>query len=296
MTGGVVGVIGATGGIGSEVTRQLVDRGVAVRAMVRDEARARASLGSRPSFAVVDLDDPGTFEAAFTGVRSLFLLSPVGPQMVARQKRAVDAAVAAGVERVVRISSIAVGDPEMPMRFAGWHADIDAHLTSSGLGWTVLRPSNFARNLLGFAPTVRATGELRAPLGDGRMCFVDDADIAAVAVLALTDHGHRGCTYVLTGSEWLSFAEVAALMGDVTGAPVRYVSVSIERARESWRRAGHDDWFLDDLSVMYERLSVSTVSPVHPDVSTLLGRPPRDLRSFILEHTAAFAPEGTRVP
>ncbi len=161
----MIGVIGATGGIGREVTGQLAARGVPVRAIVRDPVKARELLGGEPAYVAADLADPSTLPAAFAGLSALFLVSPVGPSMVSLQRNAIDAAVAAGVEHVVRISSIAVGDPDMDMQFVRWHTELDTRLQDSGLAWTLLRPSNFMRNLLGLAAGVRSSGRIARAAG-----------------------------------------------------------------------------------------------------------------------------------
>jgi uncharacterized protein YbjT (DUF2867 family) len=287
----VIGVIGGTGGIGRQVLSGLLTAGVPVRAVVRDEPRARALIGPGPQYAVADLADDAALDPALDGLSSLFLVSPVGPDMVRLQGGVIDAAARAGVEHIARISSIAVGDASMDTQFARWHGQLDEHLESSGVRWTHLRPSNFMRNLLAFAGLVRATGQLRAPLGQGRICFIDDADIAAVAVAALTDPVHRDRCYILTGSQWQTYHEVAGIIAEVTGHRVSYVPVTLDHARDRWRQLGHPDWFVDDLTIMYRQLASASVSPVTSDVAAVTGRPPRGLRQFVAAHAPAFTPQ-----
>lgn len=288
----MIGVVGGTGGIGRRVVQGLVAAGAAPVAIVRDQSRARALLGDAVRCAVADMADAAAIRAALAGLRSLFLVSTVGTDMVALQSGVIQAARQAGVEHVVRISSIAVGDRSMNVQFARWHEQLDGLVESSGMCWTHLRPSNFMRNLLGFARGVQTTGELRAPLGDGRLCFVDDGDIAAVAVHALLQPEHRRRTYIVTGPAWQSYHDVAAIISEITERPVTYRAMGLDAARTAWSEAGHPGWFVDDLVAMYGCLAVATESPVTDHVARVTGRPPRPLRDFISEHAEAFSPRG----
>lgn len=284
----MIGVIGGTGGIGRLVVAGLIEQGLRPRAIVRDAARARALLGQALDYALADIGDAGALSGALQGLSALFLVSPVGTDMAPLQRGVIDAAARAGVGHVVRISSIAA-DAGSPMRFARWHAELDAALEASGLDWTHLRASNFMRNLLGFADGIRRSGELRAPLGDGKLCFVDDGDIAAVAVRSLLEPRHRRRTYVVTGAQWQGYREVADIIGQASGRPLAYRSVSEDEARQAWHRAGHEPWLVDDLVAMYRTLAVATESPVTDHVERVTGRAPRLLRDFVAEHARAFA-------
>jgi len=288
----MIGVIGATGGIGRQVVAKLAGAQSSLRLIVRDESWARSILGPKHQYVVADLSNLKTLEIALEGLQSLFLVSPVGPEMVRLQGGVIETAAISGVKHIVRISSIAVGNPKLDLNFARWHTRLDEQLKACGIPWTILRPSNFMRNLLGLADTIRKTGKLIAPLGNGKICFMDDSDIAAVAATTLTDSVHRGNTYTLTGSEWLDYHEVAVLISTSVGQPVDYESVTTRQAREIWREAGHPDWLVDDLSDMYEYFAGNTVSPVTGHVEAVTGRSPRQLKDFLAEHAFAFQTKG----
>jgi hypothetical protein len=155
----MIAVAGATGTIGSELTRLLVAAGADVTALVRDPGRGRARLGPTVPLRVVDLADPATVGTAVTGADTLFLVS----SDPALEPGVVDAAVAAGVGRIVKSSAIGFGaDPP-----AG-HAAAEQRITDSGARWTVLRPSAFLQTLAGYLPVIAgADGTLELPAGAG---------------------------------------------------------------------------------------------------------------------------------
>jgi uncharacterized protein YbjT (DUF2867 family) len=173
---------GATGRVGRELARELDAKGAKFRVLVRNPARA-AGLPERAERVIGDLDQPVTLAPAFDGVEGLFLLVPgIG---AAHAARAVAAAQAAGVRRIVHLSSYAViGDPMPAM--GRWHHEREQAIRASGIPATILRPSGFMTNALDWIPTIREGGFVLDPAGPGRAAPIDPADIAAVAALALT--------------------------------------------------------------------------------------------------------------
>jgi uncharacterized protein YbjT (DUF2867 family) len=206
-------VTGATGNVGRELVRALVEEGAEVRVLVRDPGRA-AGLPESAERVVGDLGEPSTLGAAFEGVERLFLLTPgIGLE---HTTHAVAAARAAGVRHVVHLSSYNVlGDPMPAM--GRWHRDREDAIRAASIPVTFLRPGGFMSNALDWLPTIRASGYLLDPIGPGRFAPIDPADIAAVAALALTQDGHQGREYVITGTETFTVAEQAKVLGAAIG-------------------------------------------------------------------------------
>ncbi len=200
MTGPVVLVTGATGVIGAAVVRNLRQRGVATRAFVRDRARAVAALGEDVELAVGDLADAASIRHAMRGVQRLLLCTPNDVDQLQRELGVIDAAVDARLDRVVKIGA---GGASLDSSLAFWnaHARIEAYLRTSGLPAVMLRPSMYMTNLLAAAQTVRYTGRVIAPAGSARIAMIDPRDVADAAAVALTEDGHDGRCYTLTGSE-----------------------------------------------------------------------------------------------
>ncbi len=279
-------VTGATGNIGRPLLEELVDIEAAIRILVRNPSR----LGERFDHLDIvagDLDEPATLAAAMEGVSRVFLLAP-GPDVPAQDAAVIAAAVRAGVEHVVMVSSL--GAELGGIAGGGPHLPGEALLRESGLAWTVLHPSEFMPNTIWWRDTILSAGSILVPTGTGRIGFVDPADIAAVAAHVLTTAGHDGQTYRITGPQALSTADVASVLGEVLDRPVRHVDVPEDGFRAGMEQAGLPP-FLIDMQVEYcAAVRAGTVDIVSPDVPHLLGRPANDYRSWAKAHADAFAP------
>ena len=184
-------VTGATGQAGSEVVRALAARGDRVRAFVRDPGAARRKLGEDVELAVGDLADPRSVRAALDGADTLFLSCADDPRRVGWETSAIDAAVAAGVRRVVKLSAVGA-EPGSPVAFWDWHGQVEEHLRASGTGWVILRSSWYMSNLLAAAAQVAAEGRLYAPAGQARVAMIDPRDVGAAAAAVTVQPRPRG--------------------------------------------------------------------------------------------------------
>jgi uncharacterized protein YbjT (DUF2867 family) len=276
-------VLGATGNAGREVARQFVAAGHRPRLLVRAPAKATA-LADRAEIVRGDLDDPASLAAAMAGVDHLFLVS-AGSELVRLERHAVDAARAAGVRHVVKLSVITADRPAIT--FARWHGESERHLVASGLGWTMLRPGNFATNTLQWAGEIAGTGQFHLPTGDGRWASIDPADIGAVAVRALTEPGHEGQAYALTGPEDLSAADHARALGEALGRPVRHVDVPLEAARAAMASQMPPD-YLDAVMDLLAAQRAGHLAGVTDAVPRLLGRPATPYADWARANADAF--------
>ncbi|MEV6479677.1 NAD(P)H-binding protein [Streptomyces sp. NPDC051576] len=279
-------VTGATGTIGSEVVRQLVARGEKVRALTRDPEQARVPSGvetARGHHA-----DRTSVDAALTDVEVAFLVGVFGPDDAENDRGLVAAARAAGVRRIVKLSGIGTGDPAVgPV--GTWHMAGEQAVRDSGLEWTILRPSAFASNTLGWAASVRTGSAIPNTSGTGGQGVVDPRDVSEVAVAALLDAGHTGRTYTLTGPEVLSVPDQAAVLAGVLEHPVEVRDLSKAEAREYLLGLGFSDTFIDasEISRAYVRGGGNEV--VTDDVPEVLGRPARTYREWAEGHKEMFA-------
>jgi (4-alkanoyl-5-oxo-2,5-dihydrofuran-3-yl)methyl phosphate reductase len=280
----VILVLGATGNTGGEVARQLIAAGERPRLLVRDPERAQEFAG-RADLAVGDLRDADSLRRAMQGVDRLYLVS-AGPELTELEGLAIAAAVAAGVRHVVKLSVITADAPGF--LFGRWHQESERRLMDSGLAWTMLRPSNFMTHALLWAATVRAQGAIFQPTGTGRWAMIDPADIAAVAVRALTTPGHEGRAYALTGRESRDGAGYARLLSEALGRPVAYVDVPPAAAREAMRQAGIPPAYLEAIMDLFAAMKAGLLDIVTDDVERLLGRPPATFLDWARRHTAAF--------
>jgi len=254
-------------------------------AVTRHPARERALSGIR--WVEGDLADPASLDGLLRGIETVFLLTGNGADLAALQIAAIRAAAKAGVERVVKLSALGAS-PRSNSPIGRAHFEAEQALIATGMRWTILRPHVFMQNLLAQAPAIRQ-GRVVAASGDGKIPFVDTRDIAAVAARVLTQSGHDGESYVLTGPEALSYHDVARILSEVVGRSVTYEALSLEEARERMTRAGDPSWSIEGLLALagYQRAGGPT-AVVHDTVQRILGRPPRSLAEFARDHAPDF--------
>jgi uncharacterized protein YbjT (DUF2867 family) len=277
-------VTGATGTVGTQTIRQLIDAGQRVRALVRDPAKA-AKLDPRAEIVVGDLADPQSLAPAFVGVDAAFVISN-GAELDRLEGNAFDAAKRAGVRHVVKLSGRGVDWPIMrDSPTAQWHGESERRLKALGPTWTILRPGFFASNV--FAFEVMAKGGFFLPVADGNDAVIDPFDIAAVAVKALTEPGHGGKIYELTGPELLSFQEMVDKLSAFTGAPLVYVDVPEAAALEGMLSAGMPPKQAEAAVVFFAEVKAGKMV-VQPTVAEVLGRPARSFDDWLQNNAAAL--------
>jgi uncharacterized protein YbjT (DUF2867 family) len=289
MTADTILVTGANGTIGSAVVRDLRRNGLATRAFVRNPACAHAVLGDEVELATGDLADPRSIRTALRGVQRLLLCTPNDPEQARREIAVIDAAVEAGVRLVVKVGAIGARD-DSPLAFWAAHARIERHLRSSGLPAVVLHPSMYMTNVLAAAETIRQTGRLFAPAGDAKISLIDPRDVAATAAVVLTEDGHDGHAYTLTGPDALTHHDIAAHITSATGRPVEYVEVPDSAARAAMVAAGMSDWLADQVIVLWGQLRQGAGETTTDSVRTLTGQAPRGVAEFVRNHGHLFSP------
>ena len=294
MSAGVVGatplitVTGSTGTIGRELVRLLVDAGAAVRPVYRDAAKGR----SLPPVGQVraDLDDPRQRDAALAGTTRLFLLTGNDPDFGRIQTAVVEAADRLGVQHVVKLSALGASDHSRSS-IGRDHWAVEQAIQRTRMPWTFLRPHAFMQNWLGeVAASVRAEGVIYAPIGDGRVPFIDTRDIAAVAAeVLLHPEAHAGKKYVLTGGAAVGYADLAAALSEVLGRTIIYRPITMDDARSRLAARRVAPATIDAaLAIAAYQAAGGPTAIVSPTVERLLGRPPRTIRDFVRDYAGAF--------
>ena len=274
-------VTGSTGALGGLVARDLADRGVRQRLVVRSPERAPGLHGADVVRATYD--DREAALRALGGVTTLFMVSGAEAEDRLEQHRTfVDAAADAGVEQVV-YTSFQGAAPDCTFTLGRDHWATEEHIRSRGMEFTFLRDSFY----LEFLPlTVGDDGVIRGPAGDGRVAAVSRRDVARVAVSVLLDPAsHRGATYDLTGPESLSFADVAATISGVTGREVTFHDETLEEAYASRLRWPAPQWQCDAWVSTYTAIRAGEVETVTDDVRRITGRAPIGLRELLASPT-----------
>ena len=280
-------VTGATGQVGASTVRELRQRGVAVRAFVRDAERAEGLLGDGVELATGDFDDPASIRAALPGVRRVVPCTPNHPRQLDHEVNVIDAAAAAGVRRLVKIGANGA-EVGSPLAFWDAHGRIEQYLRRSGLPAVVLHPTSYTSNLLAGAGTISELGRFFAPAADAKVTLIDPRDVAAVAAVVVADSGHEGRTYLLTGPAAVTYREVAEQLSAALGRPIEFVDVPDGAARDGMVQAGLPPWLADQLVILWQQLRGGAASTTTDVVRVLTGREPRSIAEFARDHAAAF--------
>jgi uncharacterized protein YbjT (DUF2867 family)/lysophospholipase L1-like esterase len=278
-------ITGATGTVGGEVVERLLERGERVRVLVRDAAAARRRFSDRVEIAVADLADAATLPRALAGGDALLLIN-VGPDLAARDAAAAQAARAAGIGFVLKLSS---KDAAEAVGTGPWHARGEAAIRASGIAFTFLRPSGFMSNALGWAAAIRADGVVRLPTGDGRIPFVDPDDLADVAAHVLVHRGYDGETLELTGSEAMTYGEMTAAVGAAIGKRLAFQSITDDEARARVRTWAEPPAMVEAYLSIWRAIRDGRLAGIAGGVERVLGRPPRTFARWARRHAAEFA-------
>ncbi|MHC4601029.1 MAG: SDR family oxidoreductase [Planctomycetota bacterium] len=278
-------VTGATGNVGGEVLQKLLIDGEPVRAGFRSFEDGAALKAWGVDTVRFDYTDPGTYAGALDGVDRVFLVSPpADPEAPAKVFPFVDFAVRAGVRLIVNVSAMGADyDDASPLY------RIESRIRASGVDAVILRPTWFMQNLTGFLlEAIVNQGGIFVPAAEGRTSFIDVRDIAGVAVKALTEPGHAGKIYTLTGDRALDYYEVASILSAVSNCELLYVPLTEDEARQGW--ANHD-WpaaSVEYLLALFSYVREGYTASVSPDVKALLGRDPIPFETFAHDYKEVF--------
>jgi NAD(P)H dehydrogenase (quinone) len=280
-----IAIAGATGRVGSALTNLLAADPVDIVALTRRPDAAQLPPGVVA--AAVDFDAPGTLQAALRGVDRLFVAHGTSPRQVANEIMLIDAAVAAGVSHIVKLSAMGPATRLNPM---AWHMEIEAHLARQPVASTVLRPSVFAPVLIRQAGAQVAAGSWTGAAGDGRVNFIDTRDIAKAARIALLDDVHPGSqrVYHLTGSRAWTMPQIATQLSRLLGHPVVYVNRSVDEQRAALLAGGLAPFAADLMAGLEQMYRDSALGETTSTVEELTGEPPTTLPQWLAENIAAF--------
>jgi uncharacterized protein YbjT (DUF2867 family) len=280
-------VTGATGTNGRELVDELKKRRVPFRAMLRD-ANKRSLLPEGVEIVEGDFAKPDTVARALDGVDHAFLVSPSSEQSGELEKSFIAAAKNAGVAHVVKLSVIGA-DLHSTSRFQRFHREVEIELENSGMGWTNLRPNLFMQTTLSYKPTIVSQNAIFASAGNSRISAVDVRDIAAVAAVMLTEAGHEGKNYIITGPEALTHTEMAAHLSEALGKQVRYVDVPYSVTRDALLQMRIPAWQVEgiiELNDMYKRGEAAGVTDT---VRSVAKKEPITFAQFARDFSNAFS-------
>jgi uncharacterized protein YbjT (DUF2867 family) len=280
-------ITGAGGTLSSEVIRQLEPAKALFRGAFFSEKRAEAVRARGLEAVVIDYNRPETLRVAFQGCDTVFLLGPNALNQAELELNAVDAARAAGVRHIVKQSVMGVEDD---YSLAHIHRPVEQAIEASGMAWTFLRPNSFMQNTVTFmAPTIRTESVFYSASGGARISHVDVRDIAAVAVRALTEPGHEGAIYQLSGPEALSYDEMAEELSRALGRVIRHISFPPADLKAAMLAEGMPEAIADRMLDLERYFRENHASRVTADFKRVTRREPRRFAGFARETAATGA-------
>lgn len=290
-------VTGFTGRLGGRVAAILRDvYGARPRVLVRPPRLSATEWSDPPGIEVVagDYTEPGSLEAALAGVDCVFLVSPVHPEMCARELAlAEQAARMTDPPHIVKVSGLGT-QLDSFVDSGRWHAEIEQGIRDLGLRATFLRPLFFMQNLGFQLDAIRQTGLLRGGVGDAAIAMVDLGDIAEVAAAALIGETPiTGQSVSLTGPRAYTYHDVANALSNALDRPVTYQSQSLDEVRAALEQSNLPAWHIQILLQFNEAFLLGWGSEVSDTVELVLGRPPRTLDEVLETLTGSVADQGS---
>lgn len=278
----LIGVTGSTGQLGGRVATRLAALGRPQRLLVRDPARAPQLSGAEVVQAAYE--DGPAMRAGLKGVQTLFLVSGYGVDRLEQHYSAIDSAVAAGVERIVYTSFLAAA-PLATFTHSREHYLTEQRIRASGMRYTFLRPSFYLDKAPGW---FSSEGVVKGPAGNGTIAWVSRDDLADVAVAVLTNDGHEGASYDITGGQALTLAEAAEHFSRATGRPASYQPETLEEARDSRAKYNPTAWELEAWVSTYLAIATGEMSVVSHTVQALTGHAPQTLTDYLHQHPESY--------
>jgi uncharacterized protein YbjT (DUF2867 family) len=282
-------VTGATGKLGQRVVSRLLQSQAEVRVLARRREGALKLWGDRVDISEGNFSDPASLKEAARGIDRLFLLSPIGETLAADQKAVIDAALSAGVSRIVKISGSDWTIKNAARSISGAaHREVEQHLAASGIAHAVLRPNAWMQVALEPVVAALRKGEdVPARFGDAAVSFIDADDIADVAVHSLTSSALVSGTFVLTGSEALTAMEIARIAARILHRPVgisHHAAPAFSPPISAFEQRAIGEFG----ELIREGLAASVTDTIHQ----ITGRLPRGIEDYLRARLATTAPQG----
>jgi len=279
----LIAITGASGAVGGRAARRLSKRGLPLRLVVRDPARAPELADAQ--VAKASYADPEAMRKAFEGVGTLFLVSAhEAVDRLEQHKQAVEAAAAAGVRKIVYLSFLSAG-PDASFVLARQHYHTEQHIKETGARFVFLRDALYTDVV---PLLVGSDGVVRGPAGNGRAGWVTRDDVAEVAAAVLASSGHDGTTFDLTGPESIDLNETADRLGRFIGRPITYQPETVEEAYSARAVYGAPDWEVEGWVTSYTAIANGELDVVSDSVARLTGHEPMNLEAFLAAHPESY--------
>jgi uncharacterized protein YbjT (DUF2867 family) len=265
----------------------LLKAGVDVRVFIRDEAKAALLKNLGAEVVKGDLDDPATILPAVKNIDKIYLLTWNGETQLKQAENVINAARYEGASHIIRHSMWGPGNS----RIIKQGYEIEEMIKSSGLKWTLLKPTFYMQNTMMAAQTISSDGVIYWDMKDGKIAMNDVRDIADAAFSVITGEGHQSKSYILTGPEAISFNDVADTFSKVLDKEVKYVNVPREASFQAMTGMGMPEWIAKGYGELMEGFSENFADSTNKNVELLTGHPARSFEQFANDFAHVFSGE-----
>ena len=280
-------ITGATGKTGSATAKSLGEKGETFRALIRNEEKKEGLESLGGEVVIGSIENTDVVNQSMQGVKTVLVLLPNSESQLALEKQLVDSAKQAGVERIVKMSSIEA-TPDATSPIPKLHLESEEYIKQSGLAWTMIKPNFYMQNLLASAGTIKDQGKIFLPMGEGKTGMIDTTDVGKVIAKVLSEDGHESMNHEITGPEILSFYEVAEIFSKALGKQVDYVDVPMDAYKETLGQFLTNQWHLDAVIDLFKGIAEGGIEDKTDTFNELMGETPKSLSQFLAENSFIF--------
>ena len=280
-------ITGATGKTGSATAKSLGEKGETFRALIRNEEKKEGLESLGGEVVIGSIENTDVVNQSMQGVKTVLVLLPNSESQLALEKQLVDSAKQAGVERIVKMSSIEA-TPDATSPIPKLHLESEEYIKQSGLAWTMIKPNFYMQNLLASAGTIKDQGKIFLPMGEGKTGMIDTTDVGKVIAKVLSEDGHESMNHEITGPEILSFYEVAEIFSKALGKQVDYVDVPMDAYKETLGQFLTNQWHLDAVIDLFKGIAEGGIEDKTNTFNELTGETPKSLSQFLAENSFIF--------
>ena len=280
-------ITGATGKTGSATAKSLGEKGERFRALIRNEEKKEGLESIGGEVVIGSIENTDVVNQSMQGVKTVLVLLPNSESQLALEKQLVDSAKQAGVERIVKMSSIEA-TPDATSPIPKLHLESEEYIKQSGLAWTMIKPNFYMQNLLASAGTIKDQGKIFLPMGEGKTGMIDTTDVGKVIAKVLSEAGHESMNHEITGPEILSFYEVAEIFSRALGKQVDYVDVPMDAYKETLGQFLTNQWHLDAVIDLFKGIAEGGIEDKTNTFNELTGETPKSLSQFLAENSFIF--------
>ena len=280
-------ITGATGKTGSAAVQELSNRNIPFRVLIRNEEKLNQITDMGGEVIIGAIEDDAALNQAMEGVQKALVLLPNSEQQLFLEKKVVDAALEANVQHIVKMSSMEAV-PEATSPIPKLHMQSENYIKNSGMNWTMIKPNFFMQNLLGSGKTIVEQNKFFLPMGEGKAGMIHTKDVGTVIAKVLSEDGHEGQNYEVTGPEILSFHDVAEIFSKVLGKKVDYINVPIDEYKKTLSQFLTNQWHLDSVIDLFKDIAEGGIEDKTDTFQDLIGKSPCSLEQFIQEYSFVF--------